>query len=82
MELLSVNETADRKQENQIIIEDPGQTPKKKEEKHKFENFINCLSPIASQWDSIEKILRPNVRFLPNAKIEEGQEIEVSPIST
>jgi hypothetical protein len=54
---------------------------KTKEKDHKLENYFDCLSPKATQWKTISSILRPEIRFMNNLSIKEGQEFEVSPIS-
>jgi hypothetical protein len=78
MNLLNPNKNKSNPDLETIIEEDD---KNKSEMEHELEEYFNCLSPKASQWNSITKILRPEIRFESNRVIDEGQEFEVSPLS-
>lgn len=67
-----------KKLENKNTIEGVVENPLT--QKQKKERFIQVLSP-GKDWQSIDTILKPQIRFAMDKNLQEGQEIEISPMS-
>ena len=53
------------------------ETPLTKQQK--TERFIQVLSP-AKNWQTVERVLCPEIRFALDHNLPDGQEIEISPM--